>query len=434
MTEQPVAADPLGPLASITAGTSVRMRKALEGYALGAVTWRLAKSVYAHARTEVTYSVTVEATDDIYPDVHEWLLARLPARRRRALVARSERARYTGHGILISNDGTERPAPPLTLFYDGSRAQTVTLGPHRIRVEVEEPRTVGSADDLRSWRKPEQIRFAANGVAARDAVVEWLTGIAASKRETIKPRLYMAARWGDWLQRDELMARTLDTVILADGQAERITADLARFLTAESDYLRLGIPWHRGYLFHGPPGTGKTSLARALAALHGLNVYYLPLSDLTADTNLYALIAAIPARSLLLLEDIDVVHAAKSRDDTKDRVSLSGLLNALDGIMSPHGLVTCMTTNSVESLDGALIRPGRADCIEHLGYLTSPQFSRLVVALTGSPPGRGLPLERAVTAADVVGVIKPHIGDRAAQRRALDRWVPARMLTKETDE
>ena len=62
---------------------------------------------------------------------------------------------------------------------------------------------------------------------------------------------------------------------------------------------------------------------------------------------------------MLLLEDIDVFHAAARRDDDAGSITLSGLLNALDGIATPHGLLTVLTTNTPEVLDHAVVRAGR---------------------------------------------------------------------------
>ena len=88
---------------------------------------------------------------------------------------------------------------------------------------------------------------------------------------------------------------------------------------------------------------------------------------------------------MLLLEDADVFHAATVRDDNKDAVTLSGLLNALDGIATPHGLFTVLTTNRPGVLDDAVIRPGRIDLTEHFGLADADQGARLVERWYGCP-------------------------------------------------
>ncbi|KAI1639750.1 hypothetical protein F4809DRAFT_638344 [Biscogniauxia mediterranea] len=94
-------------------------------------------------------------------------------------------------------------------------------------------------------------------------------------------------------------------------------------------YADRGIPLRRGYIFFGPPGTGKTSLAYALAGQFGLDIFVTSLEDGTmTDTTLGLLVNSLPRRCVLLLEDID------ADDDDMDNggpLSLSGLLNAIDG-------------------------------------------------------------------------------------------------------
>jgi chaperone BCS1 len=201
--------------------------------------------------------------------------------------------------------------------------------------------------------------------------------VYATKKQ---PSLLMPSRWGgDWSRRDDLPPRALASVVLRAGQLERLVDDLGGFIASEADYARLSQPWHRGYLFHGPPGTGKTSVARALANHFDLPVHYLPLGDLERDADLMNLVGQIRSRSILLIEDADVYHAAVDRDDDSPKASLAAMLNALDGVWTPHGLVTVLTTNDRDALDTALLRPGRVDVTEEFSMLDAEQADRLAV-------------------------------------------------------
>lgn len=99
-----------------------------------------------------------------------------------------------------------------------------------------------------------------------------------------------------------------------------------------------GVPYRRGYLLWGPPGTGKTSFTQAVAGKMNLDICYLNLSgnDLD-DDDLNRALNNAPKNSIILLEDIDGIFVQRdsvTREFEGKHVSFSGLLNALDGVRS----------------------------------------------------------------------------------------------------
>ncbi|XP_047134268.1 mitochondrial chaperone BCS1 isoform X1 [Hydra vulgaris] len=165
--------------------------------------------------------------------------------------------------------------------------------------------------------------------------------------------------------------RPISSVILDDGVSERILNDVREFILNKKWYIDRGIPYRRGYLLYGPPGCGKSSFITALAGELQYSICIMNLGDRTlSDDRLTHLMSVAPQQSIILLEDIDA--AFSKRDDDKmtgnkaagyypNYVTFSGLLNCLDGVVSTEERLVFMTTNYLERLDSALIRPGRID-------------------------------------------------------------------------
>jgi mitochondrial chaperone BCS1 len=116
-----------------------------------------------------------------------------------------------------------------------------------------------------------------------------------------------------------------------------------------------------------------------VAGVAGLNICVLNLAtpELLGE-RLQSLLANLPRRALLLLEDIDAVFLGRERRSETVKLSFAGLLNALDGVAAGEGRVTFLTTNHPEHLDPALVRPGRADLHLHVGNAAREQVTGML--------------------------------------------------------
>lgn len=181
--------------------------------------------------------------------------------------------------------------------------------------------------------------------------------------------------------------RELESVVLASDTKDELVGDVKRFLSRGSWYTKRGVPYRRGYLLHGAPGSGKTSFITALAGSLDFNICLLNLAERgMTDDKLNHLLSNAPERSIMLLEDVDAAflgraaHASERQaDGYQPSVTFSGLLNALDGVASGESRIVFMTTNHLERLDPALIRPGRVDMICELGDATPSQVRELLI-------------------------------------------------------
>ena len=192
-----------------------------------------------------------------------------------------------------------------------------------------------------------------------------------------------SARGMDWMPLGEPKTkRPLESVLLDEGVKEDLLRDVRDFLGSQEWYVGRGIPYRRGYLLFGPPGSGKSSFIHALAGELDFNVAMINLSEMgMTDDKLAYLLTKLPKRSLLVLEDADAAFVNRKQRQADGysgaTVTYSGLLNALDGIAAGEERIAFLTTNHIDRLDPALIRPGRVDMMMRIGEATRHQAAQM---------------------------------------------------------
>ncbi|KAI9785697.1 MAG: hypothetical protein M1839_008714 [Geoglossum umbratile] len=207
-----------------------------------------------------------------------------------------------------------------------------------------------------------------------------------------------------WVRCMSRPPRLLSTVVLDEAQKQAFVDDIKEYLHPWTRrwYSNRGIPYRRGYLFYGPPGTGKTSLCFAVSGFFGLKIYVVSLNSRSiTEDSLESLFHDLPRYCIVLLEDIDTAGITEERRTTDEPtskdpkeianekkegtvrkgVSLSALLNVIDGVASSEGRILVMTTNYIEKLDSALLRPGRVDMTIGFGYADSTTIAGLFRAV-----------------------------------------------------
>lgn len=186
--------------------------------------------------------------------------------------------------------------------------------------------------------------------------------------------------------------KTYDNVYLPKSLLDGIRLDISNFLGNEEFYANNGIPYKRGYLFYGPPGTGKSSMAYAISRENKMNLYKFKCKNNKDNIRIRAKL--IPPGSVVLIEEIDT-QVYNDRIDTsifldapklkerKGKVSLSSLMEVLDGYDTFHGCIVILTTNHKEYLDDALIRPGRVDMHYLFDIMTAEDIQLTIKRFTG---------------------------------------------------
>jgi hypothetical protein len=214
----------------------------------------------------------------------------------------------------------------------------------------------GAADLMRRFIINVEVVLATRADLARMLAEVRRRATVAEDRQVVE----FCDKWGS-RHTLKLPRREARTLCLPAGLYEDVETRVREFLAARDHYERAGIPWRFGILLHGLPGTGKTSLVHVLASRLKLRLAVVPLADLRTDEELVSAFTAIGDDAIVLIEDVDCAFRHRDAEDV-DGITFSGFLNCIDGMLAPqNGRVLVMTTNHVDRLDPALIRPGRVD-------------------------------------------------------------------------
>jgi len=206
-----------------------------------------------------------------------------------------------------------------------------------------------------------------------DASKFYVDNVLDKKKELNKTTIYVWDEYWETIEKRE--GRKLSTIYLG-GNESKIHDKIKNFLSEDTKklYNDLGIPYKLNLLFHGYPGTGKSSLIFSLASELNMDVALLHFVRDMSDLDFMRALRKIPINTILVLEDIDVLFEERKKgDENKTGISFSGILNSLDGISHLENQIIFMTTNCKMVLDKALTRPGRIDMDVEFKYSTKKQ-------------------------------------------------------------
>lgn len=461
------------------------------------------QAIWARFAQFLISTITVPSEEDLFQYLVNWIAEQNTLRADQTLNATTnqpiEDRRRRRHDPDIEEVARKPPEAP-KIIYEQSQGMQIFIHKRRIFF-VKRTSGDGHTYYANRYKRTEVLNISCLGRSTEPikGLIEDIYQMNKTKERTMtiirRPFTGGYSSRLSWSRLTSKPRRALETVILDPNQKAAVLKDVEEYMdeATQNFYGDHGIPYRRGYLFYGPPGCGKTSFCLALASKFNLDVYVLTLLDHELqDSDLMSLMNQLPSPSLLLLEDIDTAGlsrkkpyadtassgalnpfagrrakrrgglpegavalasaAAEPTFDSDDddinkqttRVSLSGLLNAIDGVAAPEGHILIMTTNKPHDLDDALVRAGRISVKVAFTNASQQQAEEIFVRMyiDGSPlnfstgsqnnPGRIRDLAKQFASqipegdfspADLQDYLLVHKKDPEGAMRDLKEWI-----------
>lgn len=229
---------------------------------------------------------------------------------------------------------------------------------------------IGKLDSSGSEKQKEEVTIYTLGRSNkrfREMVEEFTPDLKDTKF------IYTWSTSDGWVESKELVPKPLASVALTPEVNSFVKKDIPEFIGMKDWYYEKGLAYKLTAILEGPPGTGKTSILRAIATEYNKHICTLNINSVS-DTSLALALNSAPKGSVIAIEDFEGSIATKTRkiepeekDDTFSFLSLSGILNALDGVSTLDDVLVFLTTNHLSKVDPAVYRKGRVDKILHVG-------------------------------------------------------------------
>lgn len=328
-------------------------------------TRKVPEYLWERIKRKITYTANIEETDEFYSYFENWLNLNHKKSYRNVQVSTTANRTYNTYSKSYSNDDRSEEEDAKVREENLKFKQFQDLffiwrGIFLIKVFKGREQLQNASNINNAYYN----HFKISGIFGKRVINKMLQEVLELKLEEDKNRLGQTVGvWTNngtyWQKEEDFEPKNLNNIIIPEK--EDVIADIQDFLDSEDWYKSRSIPYRRGYMFYGDTGTGKTTLAIALAKYFKKDMFVLNPSGVK-DDELRDLFRNLNKKSILLLEDADAVFS-KNRDkkDTDIKFNFSTLLNCLDGVFSKEGVITIFTTNHPEQLDKALVREGRID-------------------------------------------------------------------------
>ncbi len=210
----------------------------------------------------------------------------------------------------------------------------------------------------------------------------------------------------EWDRLSDFPKRALETVIIDAELKNEVVRIITEFKADREWYVTRGLPYKKTFIFHGVTGTGKTSLIKAIANHFDMGICFISISAMT-DRNFQAAITTAPSKNIVVIEDFDSASATRSRElkqasdgmgEMLSMLSLSSILNTLDGVVTLDDKLIFLSTNVLDTLDSALTRSGRVDHIFEIKALRHKEVCEYIDLMFP-----GIMIQSHITFKDIVG-------------------------------
>lgn len=222
--------------------------------------------------------------------------------------------------------------------------------------------------------------------------------------------------------------RDLCTLFYSNNEKESICNHIDRFLANEDFYKNRQILYKTGILLYGKPGTGKSSLIKAIATKYNRSIVNINVSKIKSiDLNLLTQAINVDdnKKYIILMEDIDTLFLNRDKEiDKEDASVVNKLLQFLDSNTSPNNVIFIATTNHIDRLDSALLREGRFDIKVEIGELKRPEAMEFCYSFSIASP----------VAEEILSNIEAETGDAVFNQSKLQTRCLAKIENRSLEE
>lgn len=333
--------------------------------------------IWNRIERRIKFVVTIEQTDDLYAYLQFWLNHHY-AQQLRSVKANFWRVKESnGKNEISSGYAHEKKTALLenqVAFNHYGDTFIVWYSKRLIRISSKKDKLENASNPLSLFFEQYEISGLWSKVAIKKLLDEAVKFSLSLESERTQPYVRVN-EYDNWSTDRQARLRDIEKIFIPYEQKNVIIEDLKSFVENKDFYRTRCLPYRRGYLLHGLPGTGKSSFVSALAKMFKKDLYILNLKACGSDNTFIRLMSYLMPNSILLIEDIDSYFDGRKNESASDKVNFSTFINVISGVNSKEDVILFITTNHKNKLDEAMLRSGRLDVHMEIGLPTAKEVN-----------------------------------------------------------